>query len=124
MAIISFSPDTLIDYIPTYGGNRDSDNPCIVKLKFVPFSKVQVYSRMITAKTKGLMDTKKITEATQEIQRKQFIESVESISGFVCEGKEVTTPTEFYDLAPSSLIYELIGAMEDSQKISEGQKKI
>ena len=43
MAIISFGKDTLIDYVPEYGSNKDSDNPCVVRLRFVPYAKVLEY---------------------------------------------------------------------------------
>jgi len=124
MAIISFSPDTIIEYVPSYGGNRDSDNPCIIRMRFVPFSKVQHYYKLRIARTKDLSEPSKITEISQDIQKKQFVESVESISGYFVNGKEITTPEEFYETADSDLIIEIIRAMENAQKLNEGQKKI
>lgn len=124
MALISFDPDIPIDYIPVYAGNRDSDNPCIVKLKFVPYAKVQHYSKLIAARTKGMSDVSKITEVSQDIQKKQFIESVESISGYFKGDREIKAPGEFYESADTDLIIEIIRAMESSQKLTDGQKKI
>lgn len=121
MALISFDPDIPIDYIPAYAGNRDSDNPCIVKLKFVPYAKVQEYSRLISIKAKGIPE--RFAEANREYQKKQFIENIESVSGYFISGKEITTANELYETAPAELIYELIRAMEDAAKLSEGQRK-
>lgn len=121
MAIISFSKDTIIDYVPEYGGNRDSENPCVVRLKFVPYSKVQEYSKIISAKAKG--DMSKAADISREIQKRQFCESVDSVSGFSVDGCEVTTSDEFYEHAPTELVYEIIRAMESSAKLSEGQRK-
>lgn len=123
MALISFDRDTLIDYIPAYGGNRDSENPCIVRMKYIPYSRVQHYGKLLAAKAKNVHDAVKVAEAGQEIQRKQFVESVESISGYSINGREVTTAEELYDTADTDLILELIRAMESQQKLSEGQRK-
>jgi len=124
MAIISFDKDALIDYAPEYGGNRDSENPCIVRLKFVPYSKVQHYSRLIALKNKDAKsDATKAIEGAQVIQKKQFCESVESVSGFFVAGREVTDPAEFYESADTDLILEIIRAMESSAKLTEGQRK-
>src|SRR5574337_449040 len=95
MAIISFDKDAAVDYIPEYGGNRESLDPCVVRLKFVPFSRVQHYSRMIAARAKGLSDPQKVTEASQQVQKNQFVESVESIAGYYVGAREVTDPAEF-----------------------------
>lgn len=123
MAIISFDKDALIDYMPAYNGNRESEEPCIVRMKFVPYSRVQHYSRVIAQKTKGVNDPSKITEISHEVQRKQFVESVESVSGYSIGDREVTDPGELYDTADSELIMELIRAMESQQRLSAGQRK-
>ncbi len=124
MAIISFDKDALIDYAPEYGGNRDSENPCVVRLRFVPYSKVQQYSRLIALKNKDAKsDVTKAIEAAQAIQKKQFCESVESVSGFFVAGQEVKDPAEFYETADTDLILEIIRAMESSARLTEGQRK-
>jgi len=124
MAIISFDKDVLIDYVPEYGGNRDSENPCIVRLRYVPYSKVQQYSRLIALKNKDAKnDVTKTIEAAQSIQKRQFCESVEGVSGFFVNGREVTEPGEFYETADTDLILEIIRAMESSARLTEGQRK-
>ncbi len=124
MAIIGFDKDAVIDYAPEYGGNRDSDNTCVVRLRFVPYSKVQLYSRLIALKNKDAKgDATKAIEAAQTIQKKQFCESVESVSGYFVAGREVTDPAEFYETADTDLILEIIRAMESSARLTEGQRK-
>ncbi len=124
MAIISFDRDTLIDYIPAYGGNRDSADPCVVRLKFVPYSKVQEYSRILASRAGGgAGDTVKTVNLTQTVQRQQFIDSVASVSGYYIGEREVTDPEEFYDSADTELVTEIIRAMENIHKLSEGQRK-
>lgn len=123
MAIISFDKDATVDYVPAFGGNRDSENPCIVKLKFVPYSRIQHYSRLIAARTKNASDVGKATEVGQEIQKKQFIENVESISGYFVGSREVKAPAEFYDTADTDLVLEILKAMESASKLTEGQRK-
>ena len=123
MAIISFDPDLLVDYVPEYGGNRNGKEPCIVSLKFIPYSRVQHYARLIAARGKGAGDAVKITEVSQEIQKKQFVESVDKVSGYYIGEREVSSPDEFYDTADTDLVIEIIRAMESQQRLSEGQRK-
>ncbi len=123
MAIISFDRDAVIDYIPEYGGNRESLDPCVVRLKFVPYSRVQHYSRLIAARTKGLSDPLKVTEVSQQVQKVQFVESVDSVCGYFVGEREVTDPAEFYDTADTDLVIEIIRAMESHSKLTEGQRK-
>ena len=123
MAIQSFDPDSLVDYAPAYAGNRGSDNPCIVSLKFVPYSRVQHYARLIAARQRNAVDPVKMTEVSQEIQKKQFVESVDKISGYFIGDREVTGPDEFYETADTDLVIEIIKAMESQQKLTEGQRK-
>jgi hypothetical protein len=123
MAIISFDPEDIIDYIPEFGDNRDSENPCIVRLKFVSHARVQHYGRIIAAKVKGTTDPVKINQRAEGVQRRQFVENVESVSGYFIKDREITDPGEVYDTADVTLIFELIGAMESASKLSEGQAK-
>lgn len=123
MAIISFDIDAVVDYIPEYGGNRESAEPCIVRLKYVPYARVQHYSRLIAARAKGTQDPSKVTEITQEIQKKQFVENVESVSGYYVGGKEARGPEELYETADTDLVIEIIKAMESHSRLSEGQRK-
>lgn len=123
MAIISFDPDTLIDFVPAYGGNRDSADPCVVRLRFIPFVKVQEYSRLLAARAKSVSDPAKLAELSQAVQKKQFVDSVESVSAFSVNGREVTSPEEFYDMADTELVIEVIRAMESTHKLTEGQRK-
>ncbi|MBI5599205.1 MAG: hypothetical protein HY890_05640 [Deltaproteobacteria bacterium] len=123
MAIISFDKDAIIEYVPAYGGNRESDDPCVVRLKFIPYSRVQHYARLISAHTKGAAGNDKIAEAAQAMQKRQFVENIESISGYFIGDREVSAPAEFYETADTDLILEIIRAMESHQKLSEGQRK-
>ena len=123
MAIISFDKDAITDYVPKHGDNRYSEEPCIVRLKFVPYSRVKHYARVLSARTKNITKQEKMTEIAQEVQYKQFSENVEGIKNYFVGDREVTEPDEFYDTADTDLIVEIIRAMESSTKLSEGQLK-
>lgn len=125
MALHLFSPDSIIEYVPEYGKNRESDPPCVIKLKFVPFVKTQEYARLLAARTRhyATSDKSGAIIASQEIQKRQFIENIVSVSGFLVNEKEITTPEELWENAPAGLVYELVSAMEDSQKLRAGLKK-
>ena len=123
MAIVSFDKESVIDYIPECGGNRESLDPCIVSLRFVPFSRVQEYSRLLAAKTRGIADQARVAELTHQIQRKQFVENVEGIQGYYVGEKRVTDAGEFYETADTDLVIEVIRAMESNSRLTEGQIK-
>jgi hypothetical protein len=96
-----------------------------VRLRYIPYSKVQEYARALAARAKGVRpdDAGRLREISAEVQKKQFTESVDSVSGFFVDGREVNDPEFFYEHAPAQLIYEVIGAMEDSAKLGDGQRK-
>lgn len=123
MAIISFDRDVVVDYVPEYFANRESCDPCVIKLKFVPYSRVQEYSRLIAARTRTAADQARAAEITQDVQRRQFVENVEEVSGYFVGGREVKDPAEFYETADTDLILETIKAMESHSRLSEGQRK-
>lgn len=123
MAIISFDKDSVIDYIPEYNGNRESDDPCVVTLRFVPFSKVQEYSRLLSARTRAASDPIKLAEAAQQVQRRQFVENVETVQGYYIGMRKITDPGEFYDTADTDLVLEVIKAMESMARLNESQRK-
>jgi hypothetical protein len=123
LAIISFDRDAVVDYVPEYSNNRDSDCPCIVRLKFVPFSRVQHYARILAARTNGMADMAKSAEITQEVQKKQFVENVESVTAYFVGDLQVTEPEVFYETADTDLVIEVIKAMESHSKLTEGQRK-
>lgn len=123
MSIVSFDKESIVDYIPEYGGNRESADPCIVSLRFVPYSRVQEYSRLLAARTRGVADSVKVAELTQHVQRKQFVENVENISGYFVGSMKVTSPGEFFDTADTDLVLEVIRAMESASRLTDGQRK-
>lgn len=123
MSIVSFDKESIVDYIPEYGGNRESADPCVVSLRFVPYSRVQEYSRLLAARTRGVADSVKVAELTQHVQKKQFVENVENISGYFVGSMKVTSPGEFFDTADTDLVLEVIRAMESASRLTEGQRK-
>lgn len=118
MAIEFFDPNTPLDYVPAFANNRESTEPCVVKLKYVPYVKMLTYERLIIEKTKG--DRTKVGEVLPEVQKKQFLDSVENVSGFFVGKRAVTDPDEFYEVADSALIVEIIRAMENPCFLKEG----
>ena len=115
MAIISFDKDEVVDYTPFDTGNRKRENPCVVRLRFVPYSRIQHYARLLAARTKekeGSATAMTVMEASQEVQRIQFLENVESVAGYFIGSREITDPEEFYETAGIDLIMEVLKAME------------
>lgn len=123
MAIISFDREALIDYVPAYGDNRDSEDPCVVRLKFVPFSRIQHYSRLIAARSNGASDPIKTAEIGREVQKRQFVENVVEVENYFVGDRMVKDAGEFYETADTELVIEVIRAMESHSKLTEGQRK-
>jgi hypothetical protein len=123
MSIVSFDKESIVDYIPEYGGNRESADPCVVSLRFVPYSRVQEYSRLLAARIRGVADPVKVAELSQHVQKKQFVENVEAVSGYFVGDVKVTSPGEFFDTADTDLVLEVIRAMESTSRLTDGQRK-
>lgn len=129
MAIISFDEDEVIEYVPLQ--ERKSKDPCTVLLRFVPFKKVQKYSRALTKEfrtaSEGEKDIFRLREIREEVeqaaQRKQFIENVVEVRNYSIKKQPVTDPGRFYDTADTDLIVDIIQAMQSAQQLSEGQRK-
>ncbi len=120
MAIVVFDPDEVIDYIPKQ--ERNSDNPCVIKMKYVPYGKVGKYANIIAQKSRGKLPDG-VLEVQHEVQKQQFCDNVVEVENFFVGTKPVKDPSDFYELAPATLIYEIIGAMESHARLSEGQRK-
>lgn len=123
MAIVSFSKNTIIDYVPEYGGNRESSTPCVISLKYLSFGELREHQRLLAAKSKGARDQEKSMAIAQALQREQFVNHVVTIRGYLVDDVEVSDPNEFYDSAPVELITEILEAMQDSHRLNEGQQK-
>jgi hypothetical protein len=124
MARIIQDESEIIEYIPE--DDRGDKDPLVIKMKFCPYGRVKYYSEMIGRRSKGVRNTTKIAEIQREVQKQQFTDNIVGVENFfvIKGGKQtpVTDASEFYEKAPADLIYEIIGAMEDNSKLTEGQK--
>ena len=111
MGICSFSKDTVVDYVPEYGDNRMSENPCVVGLKFISFGEAREQQKLLAARTQRIDTQEKSMAIAQSLQKEQFVKHVASITNYDVDGEEVTDPGEFYMTAPADLITEILEAM-------------
>jgi hypothetical protein len=135
MAIISFDKDAIVDYVVDFGDNRDDKNPCIVGLSFVSNGRVMEYAKQLTAqvaaKSKGVRPEKIASvqgEIALKIQKKQFKDNVSYVKNFSVIGKDgkanpCTDVGDFYENADSEIVTDIIRAMENASKLTEGQIK-
>lgn len=120
--MILLKKGTVIDYVPI--SERDEKEPAIVGIKYVSNSKVGFYQAEMQKQTMRTKNQDMLAHIPGIIQRKQFVDNVTYVKGFKDEdGKEIVDVENFYDMAPSSLIGEIIRAMEDCTKLTEGDKK-
>ena len=129
MARTGYDDKEVIAWVPP--GEDPDDKPFTVLMTHVGFKMVQAYSKRIgsrvAAQSKGVKDFSKVTEistrVTVEVQREQFCENVKGIKNFFVNGREITDPAEFFEIADNGTVTEIIEAMESSAKLSEGQIK-
>ena len=79
--------------------------------------------RMSNSLSKNGRDPKMIVAIQLAAQRKQFMDNVVRIDNYSVGGKPVTTAEDFYEVADTDLIREIIGAMEHADRLTEGQRK-
>jgi hypothetical protein len=125
MARIVHDSEEIIDFVPE--DDRGDKDPLTIKMKFVPYGVVKKYSEIISRRSKGIRNVTKLNEIQSEVQKQQFTDNVVGVENFfvIKGGKKtpVTDAGEFYEKADADLIYELIKAMEDDSKLTEGQRE-
>ncbi|MCK5235479.1 MAG: hypothetical protein KAR06_00725 [Deltaproteobacteria bacterium] len=121
--IQSFEKGAEVRYVPEYGSNRLSKQPCVITLKYVSHARAQEYSRLMASRVKSIHDPEEIAKLGHGLQKEQFLENVVGIEGYALNGEECDSTERFYDTAPPALIKELCRAMEDAFTLSEYQEK-
>lgn len=112
--------ETVIEFIPE--AQRGEDDPLTVDILYCPNEVVQHYSSIVDRRTKN--NRKNITSVLREVQQKQFLDKVKRVRNFVnLKGEPVTDIKDFFDTCDFKLIEEIIIAMEDAVKLTEGQIK-
>jgi hypothetical protein len=123
MAIISLDPDVVIDYIPEYGGNKESDKPCIVRMRPLTYAQGQEMERRVLSQLKGAYSAAKENKVRQGEQKKVIVKHVESLENYFVGDKSVADAQTFYNCADVTLLVEILEALMSNSKLSEGQLK-
>jgi len=123
MAIISFRPGQVIEYVPAYGGNRESKEPCVAPIKYISYGKTQDYAKRLGELNSGVSDVEQRRQIISDLQRQQFIENVNPLRGYLIDGEEVSDPKEVYETADQNLIEEILLAMQSAAALNRGQLK-
>lgn len=122
MAIIGLKKGQVIPYVLEDERANDAD-PCTVHIKYVPNAVVEDTARKIAGSLKNARDPKILVAVQQAAQKQQFIDNVVLIENYSIDGQPVTTAEEFYAKADTALIQEIIRAMENADRLTEGQRK-
>ena len=129
MAIISYDQEEILEYVPEC--ERDSDDPCIIKMKYLPVGRSKQYAKRVEQMSSGLNKGgknfhEKMGSIERRVQKEQFTDNIISVEGFYLmkagEKTAITDPAEFYEAADVGLVAEIINAMQDSAKLTEGQQ--
>jgi len=122
MAIIGLKKGQIIPYVPESERYNETD-PCTLHIKYIPNAVVEDGARKIASSLKNARDTKMLVAVQQAAQKQQFIDNVVKIENYGIGGQPITTAEEFYEVADTALIQEIIRAMENADRLSEGQRK-
>ena len=123
MALNLYSRDKVIEYIPEWNSNRESDNPFVVKLKFLNYNEITIIQREIRNKAKGIEDPDQRGEVILEVQAKMLKENIVGIENVSVDGVPIQSVSQFIELNIEDLIEELADAMTQITKMSEGERK-
>ncbi len=138
MARIALRPGTVINYVPI--DDRGDAEPLTIGMKYVPYkgnkenkgmtNYAARIDRRVAAQTKGLRldDFERRSEIQNdvgdEVDQEMFIENVTNIENFIdIQGIAITDPKEFYETIDTDLRGELVTAMKNMSKLTEGQIK-
>lgn len=119
--MILLKEGALIDYILI--AHRDMEDPPSFGVKYVPNKKSDFYSAEMQKKTMRTRNQDILAHIPQNMQRKQFMENIAYVKGYEDESGKALSVENFYDMAPAADVQELIRAMEDGTKMSEGDRK-
>jgi len=120
------TPRKEIDYIPLYGGNRDSENPMWVRFQPLTRGESDNYRERIEFKERGGgFRQGRFRSNANQIQQQQFIDRVKEVHNFQDweTGEEITDIKKFYDNADDDLIEEIFNAMLRSSTLGEDEVK-
>ena len=126
MAYIGFSKNEVIEYIPKYGGNRDSENPLTLGLKHIPYARVQHYAGTYARDVKRFKDQEdKLVDATTKMTLDVLKEVIHDIKNcFVDGGKtEIKTVEAFFEIGEKGLFDEITKTAESREKLTAEQIK-
>lgn len=110
-------------YTPAYNGNRDSDDPMTVEIHPLSHGEVVKYTDSIHAQQRPGFKGQ-IQSNASSVQRRQFKDNIRDPKNIIgLSGSPVTTAEQLYDDVPFDLVKELIDAMEDISRLSDGEIK-
>ncbi len=110
------------EYVPR--SERGKTNPPHVVIKYSSNASSREAGRDLADEVGQNKNPAALNKALLTLQREKFIKHVVGLHGFKDDdGKKVTDIGWFYDNAPTALVEEILIAMEDCRRLSEGQLK-
>ncbi len=123
MAIISLDPDVIIDFVPEYGGNKETKDPCVVHMRPLTYAQGQVMERSVLSKLTGKYSAAKDNKVRQGEQQAIMLKHIDSLSNYYVGEKLVADAETFFNSADTELLVEVLEALLSNTKLSEGQVK-
>lgn len=128
MALMSFKRGIVVDYVPSYGGNRQHKEKTVIGIRPMNNDGAIDFMSDLDKKLVDCGDEKEKAQVSKEIAKQTFIEHVAYVKNYqVADEKggviEVTTGEALYSDASKALINEISFAIENSSRLSEGQIK-
>lgn len=110
-----------LDYIPSSFGNREDDDPIVLKVRFVTAKTFRHYQNMIKQKTnrEGMIEYPN----RDAVNRKMLADNIEKVTNYSHKGKKILNGADIWDLGESELINEMLDVIDEWSKLSAGMAK-
>lgn len=123
MGLNLYSRDKVIDYVPKWNGNRESDDPFVIKLRFLNYNEIVAVQRQIrTASAKAKNQAKK-EDVLLDVQTQMLRDNIVGFENVCVDGQPIETVDQFMDNCIEALVEEIADAMTNITKLTEGERK-
>ena len=124
MGLDLYSRKKEIEYVPKWNGNRESDDPFFVKLRFLNQNECLAIQREVRRKVKLAKGPEKKNQVIFEEQEKMLRENIAGFSeNVLIDGRPIGSVKEFLENNIEELMEELADAMVNFNKMTEGERK-
>ena len=125
---MSFKRGIVVDYVPSYGGNRQHKEKTVIGIRPMNNDGAIDFMSSFDKKFVDCGDEKEKAQVSKEVAKQSFVDHVAYVKNYQVEDEkdgivDITTGEALYTHASKALINEITIAVENSSRLSEGQAK-